>query len=343
MTAAVPRGYEGTDLDAARRFGVLLWLAGFVSTLPMLALYPPTKALGAGAGWTIVTLLILGGAAAAARLHRHPHLVGYRWLMVTSLGSVAGIAIVQALGGGRDASFHELLVLPMVGVAMVHPPRATALFFAAVSGAMALPELYDPNGTYLGEVASQLGVWAALTGIFSMLMTGVRRQRVGLEADARRDALTGLQNRRAFEEALESAAVAAARTGEALTLVVLDLDAFKQINDRFGHPEGDACLVAVARVLDSGVRGADTTFRWGGDEFAALLRGTAAIEAAEVCDRLVEQLSVAHPLPDGSRLRMTFGMAQFSTGTSPAKLMAAADEDLLAGKGRLQPPLPLGL
>ena len=332
MATDEQRGYEGADLDGARRFGLVLSVALLVAAVPLHVMTPPTVA--APLPVAIVLLAVMGGGMLGwvAWLARRPETVGFNRLLRVAVFAVVAIAVLQWLGGGRVTSYHELLVLPLVGTAMVHPPLRCALFFGLVCVAMAAPEVYDPAGTKLDEVAAQLVVWAALTLIFAGVMGGVRRQRVGLKEDARRDPLTGLRNRRAFDEALDSAAVAAARTGEPLALVVLDLDDFKGTNDRFGHQEGDACLVAVARTLDSGVRGIDATFRWGGDEFAALLRATDAAAASEVCARLVADLAVAHELPDGSRLRATCGVAVFAAGMAPADLVARADADLLAGK-----------
>ena len=326
-----PRGYAGADLESARRFALVLSVAMLGAALPMHVMTPPTAAPLAVA---IPILAVMGAGMVGwvAWLARRPETVGFNRLLRVAAFGVLAIATLQWLGGGRDTAYHELLVLPLVGTAMVHPPVRCALFFALVCAAMAAPELYDPAATRLDEIVAQLGVWAALTVIFVGVMSGVRRQRVGLKDDARRDSLTGLQNRRAFDEALEAAAVASSRTGDALVLAVLDLDDFKGINDRFGHPEGDACLITVARVLDGGVRGVDATFRWGGDEFAALLRGADAAEAADVCARLVADLADAHSLPDGTHLRATCGIAAFTPGMTPAALVAAADADLLAGK-----------
>ena len=327
-----PRGYAGSDLESARRFARILWIAGLAAACPLVVLFPPTETAGALAGWAavaVVTALPLGWLVAIAR---RPEIVTFRSLLASSYAALVVIALLQWLAGGREAPYHELFVLPLIGVAMVHPPRRTAVFFAFVCLGTALPLAYAPSPGEADGVVGQLAVWAAVATLFELVMGSVRAQRVGLKEDARRDSLTGLQNRRAFDESLEAAAVASARTGDALALVVLDLDDFKGINDRFGHPEGDACLVAVARVLDSGVRGVDATFRWGGDEFAALLRGADADEAADVCARVVADLAVRHPLPDGTRMRATCGIAAFTPGMTAASLVAGADADLLAGK-----------
>ena len=327
-----PPGYAGSDLDSARRFARVLWLAGLVAATPLALLFPPTVGAGPVAGYATLALTTLLPLLWVRAIARRPEIVTFRSLLISSYASLATITLLQWLAGGREAPYHELFVLPLIGVAMVHPPRRTAIFFAALCGATVLPQLYDTVAGEWGEIIGQLAVWAAVATLFELVMGAVRAQRVGLKDDARRDSLTGLQNRRAFDEALDSAAAVAARTGEPLSLAVLDLDGFKGINDRFGHQEGDACLVSVARVLDERVRGVDATFRWGGDEFAALLLGADATSAADACARIVRELAEAHRLPDGTGLRATCGIAPFAPGMTPAALVSEADADLLAGK-----------
>ena len=327
-----PPGYAGSDIDSARRFAGVLWLVGLAAATPLVVLSPPTVGAGPVLGWAVVVVAAVLPILWIRAIARRPEIVTFRSLLATSYAALGVIVLLQWLGGGRESPYHELFVLPLIGVAMVHPPRRTAVFFAMVCAGTALPQVYAPSEAEWGAIVGQLAVWGAVATLFAMVMGSVRAQRVGLKDDARRDALTGLHNRRAFDEALAAAAVSAARTGEPLALAVLDLDDFKGTNDRFGHPEGDACLVSVARVLDSGVRGVDTTFRWGGDEFAALLRGTDATAAADVCARLVTALADAHALPDGSSLRATCGVAVFAPGMTPPDLVALADADLLAGK-----------
>lgn len=108
----------------------------------------------------------------------------------------------------------------------------------------------------------------------------------------RRDELTALSNRRAFEERLPIELARAARSGEPLALCVLDLDGFKHVNDTLGHPAGDEVLRGVARILDAG-RTSDECFRIGGDEFAVLMPRTGRDEALVAAGRLREAVAQA--------------------------------------------------
>ena len=146
----------------------------------------------------------------------------------------------------------------------------------------------------------------------------------------RHDALTGLLNRRAYEERLPVEIARASRYAWPLSLCLLDLDGFKKINDTLGHPAGDQALQQVAALLDES-RLADDSFRIGGDEFALLMPKTCREDAELAAARLSQQIGEIG-MSDGS-LGASFGVAE--GGDDPAVLHAMADERLLAAKDRL--------
>jgi diguanylate cyclase (GGDEF)-like protein len=148
--------------------------------------------------------------------------------------------------------------------------------------------------------------------------------------DSRHDALTGLANRRAYEERLAVETARATRYGHRLALCVFDLDGFKGVNDRFGHPAGDEVLRGVARVIEES-RVADDAFRIGGDEFAVLMPQTGAAEARQAAERLAAAIAAAGL--GGGTVGTSFGVAEASE--DPERCHAAADAELLAAKDRL--------
>lgn len=148
---------------------------------------------------------------------------------------------------------------------------------------------------------------------------------------SRHDALTGLPNRRAFEERLPVELARASRQGHPLALCLLDLDGFKGVNDRLGHPAGDEVLRAVARILNDS-RVADDCFRIGGDEFAILMPNTSRGEATVAAERIAERVRSA-ALGEGG-IGASFGIATGGDRDSDS-LLAAADQELLAAKDRL--------
>ncbi len=146
------------------------------------------------------------------------------------------------------------------------------------------------------------------------------------------DALTGLGNRRAFDEALSSEAARASRAGEALGLIMLDVDHFKRVNDRHGHQAGDAALVTVARALDRTARAGDRACRIGGEEFALLLPGADAAAAAVVAERI--RTAIANAATPAGPVTVSLGVASTGPGGDVDDLVREADANLYAAKER---------
>lgn len=144
------------------------------------------------------------------------------------------------------------------------------------------------------------------------------------------DTLTGVASRRRLEDAMRQQLAAVAR-GRHMSLVVLDLDYFKSINDRHGHDTGDEVLRAVARVLQKGARLVDVIGRWGGEEFMVVCTDTAVDGAAVLADRLAHALrETSFPVVD--RVTASFGVAQAVTGDSERDLVDRADRALYKAK-----------
>ena len=158
-----------------------------------------------------------------------------------------------------------------------------------------------------------------------------------LDAAARQDGLTGLANRRAFEEQFAQEAARSRRDGQPLAVIVADLDNFKEINDHGGHAAGDASLAAVARVLREQIRSVDTAARIGGDEFAVLLPGAGEAEVAEVADRISGAVAANS---DGAPVTLSLGVAVGEPSSVTLDgVMRVADEALYAAK-RARAQLP---
>jgi diguanylate cyclase (GGDEF)-like protein len=144
------------------------------------------------------------------------------------------------------------------------------------------------------------------------------------------DGLTGLKNHRAFQEALHSAAQMAERLQQPLSLVMFDIDHFKQFNDTFGHPAGDELLRQVAQVLRESARAYDVAARYGGEEFALLLPNTTLEQAVQVAERLRQQIrAIENP---HAPVSASFGVATYRRGTPPATLVYEADAALYRAK-----------
>ncbi len=151
------------------------------------------------------------------------------------------------------------------------------------------------------------------------------------------DVLTGLPNSRALYAAVEREIARATRTGAALSLVVLDLDEFKPVNDEHGHQAGDRVLAEIADVLRRGFRAGDIVFRYAGDEFIALLPGSTCEQARSIVAR-VQEMVASHEtlLPSGARVRVgaSAGFACFpEDGSMLEELVRRADKAMYQDKG----------
>jgi len=156
-----------------------------------------------------------------------------------------------------------------------------------------------------------------------------------LSQRAERDGLTGLANRRMLDERLREELERATRYEMHLALVLVDVDDFKQLNDRHGHQFGDRVLQEVAGVLASSVRELDVAGRFGGEEFALVMPGTSAVGAARVAENVRRALTELELVaPDGERASVTasFGVADYPSASTLDELVAQADGCLYTAK-----------
>jgi diguanylate cyclase len=153
------------------------------------------------------------------------------------------------------------------------------------------------------------------------------------------DALTGLYNRRFAEQRLVAEVARSARKGHPLTVVLLDLDEFKLINDTHGHPAGDLVLQEFAAALNRAVRGGDLAVRWGGDEFLLILPECNHEQLQIVLNRLgpLELAWEGRKFP----IKYSAGWKDYAAGDQPETMLAAADQALYANKRAAKnSPLP---
>ena len=173
------------------------------------------------------------------------------------------------------------------------------------------------------------------------LQDQLRKTQQKLTEQAITDELTGLKNRRAFDERLQEEFRRAQRYSDPVSLIMIDLDHFKRVNDRYGHPFGDVVLRGSAEEIRASTRDPDICARYGGEEFAVILPKTHLAGALTVAERVWKQLSsreFAAPegAPDDSRLRITasLGVAFYPSKdiSTPELLLRFADEALYQAK-----------
>ena len=333
------RDHYGTvDKRMATRAGGALMLFGAAYIALLTPLDPPTDMVGA-AGWVLLAATLLVAAGTGARLFWHPGASSPTTLLWLGFAALAGTGLAHTLAGPRSP-FADLALLVCLFAAAIHPrPRVVATVAAAIAIVWLPLAVHGANLELVGEMTGRSAILGFLTGLTAAWMGRLRKLRAELSLErqqavalARVDALTGLGNRRAFDEALGAQRALVERTGRPLSVLVGDLDHFKAINDGWGHPEGDRALREVARVLRTTLRRPDACFRWGGDEFVVVLTDT-ALGAAELAGRrAAAEVAARCRRPDGTPLRMTVGWAQLRDGEDAAGLLARADAELLRGK-----------
>ncbi|MBF0583767.1 MAG: GGDEF domain-containing protein [Magnetococcales bacterium] len=204
------------------------------------------------------------------------------------------------------------------------------------------PEQQDILLLFHAESSTQIGTGIKiLEGVLPDLYGPLQRTLAyeALYNQARRDALTGLVNRRVFEERITLELAKAERYHQPLVLACLDLDHFKAINDRLGHAEGDAALKQVSQAFTAMVRDTDLLARMGGDEFAMILPNTTLENAQQLMNRLCQVVaSLNIRAPDAPPLGVSIGLACWQPGCSYSMLSEQADAALYRAKaaGRSQ-------
>ncbi|MST31474.1 diguanylate cyclase [Acidimicrobiaceae bacterium USS-CC1] len=299
------------------RVAAFLWSAGALAVALVLPLHR----------WSGPALLGLGvSAAVAACCAGARATVGGRlprWSVQVdvALGNLL-VTVIAAAGASKHTNMANLYLLVEVFALLYLPLRSALVHLGAAGAAYAVVLGLGPRTAEPPAVA-----WLAVFGTAAVLgavlvgLVGVLRN------IAREDPLTGLANRRSWDEQLQTELERSARSGSALSVVVLDLDGFKAVNDVHGHQAGDRLLQAVARSGQAATRGGgDLLARLGGDEFAVLAPGSDEIGAHRLARRLTEQL------PRG--VSASVGVATWDRAEGASDLLRRADQALYQAKRR---------
>jgi diguanylate cyclase (GGDEF)-like protein len=274
--------------------------------------------------------------------------------MVQMVFAITSGAIAYAMAGPmRGATFVVLLAILMFGMFQLRP-RALLLvslyalgLFGTAMAVMAwqLPQVYRP-AVELGHflmLAATLPAVSLLAGRLTVLRERSRHQRRDLaealariQALAMRDELTGLINRRHMLELLEQERQRCVRSGRTFCVAMIDIDRFKEVNDRYGHAAGDEVLQRLAREALSAVRVADVLARWGGDEFVLLLSDARLQLARGGVERVRQRIEAVSLRVGEQPLQVTIsaGLAEHIAGESVATALARADAALYEAKAQ---------
>jgi diguanylate cyclase (GGDEF)-like protein len=208
---------------------------------------------------------------------------------------------------------------------------AAQVVFIASAYAVTLVAI-DPGPIATSRWLTTVGLATGSAVVVRLLSERVERLLAELRLAASTDPLTGLLNRREFERRCARELARVRRSGEPFAALSIDVDRFKQINDRDGHAAGDAALVTLATALAGELREIDTIARTGGDEFAVLLPATGAEDARATAERLA----------GASAIPISIGVAVYGPdGHTLDDLARAADAALYAAKRRVEPQAPV--
>jgi diguanylate cyclase (GGDEF)-like protein len=270
-----------------------------------------------------------------------------RLVFAADLLAVAIVGVVVAMTDGAHSAYSPYFLLAALHAAAFQPRARVLAAMALTTAAFLAPLAYDRDDAswFVGVAILALLPALAIVWITHLVVSALARERRALairEAEAMRiaesDALTGIGNYRRFWGALESEAARSRRHDQPFSLIVLDLDGFKEINDELGHQAGDEALRRVARALEGELRVEDVLCRQGGDEFAVIAVAAEADETHELARRLVDAVDRAAGRGLPKPLSASAGWATFGAPeTSAEGLLARADQALRDAKRGRRP------
>lgn len=251
----------------------------------------------------------------------------------------SGVVVGLALWTAADAwAFARRELSPRWALLFAVPLTFTALAFA-VRAARALAHWGQPMYELVANDSSRVGLAtvtmvAALAVQVTLVALLVARQFLDQRRNAQRDMLTALPNRQAMSELLQAEVQRARRLEAPFSVLLIDADHFKQINDRHGHAGGDRVLQHLSGVMNGTLRDIDRLGRWGGEEFVALLPATPVDAARVLAERLRERVA-ASPAPWAGGLvplTVSLGAAQWQPGDDVQAVLQRADQALYRAK-----------
>jgi diguanylate cyclase (GGDEF)-like protein len=258
------------------------------------------------------------------------------FFFVWSATTLALIGAVAALDGGAASPVTGLLVLPVLYAALVYP--LTTVIALAVVAELIYSIIAGTGPLVNSSRATMTGVSLGLAGVIAVMAAINRNAQnrdrqvlmVRLHKLATHDGLTGCLTYQAFQDALEAETARTRRHGRPFSVVMMDLDSFKRINDTYGHDVGDATLRCLVQALLVAARTTDVVGRLGGDELAVLLPETDAAQAQVAAERLqAHARSAQTPV----KVTVSFGVATWSAQTDgAAEVTRHADRALYAAK-----------
>jgi len=298
------------------RVSAIFWAGGVAAVVAALS-------LGRWQQHSFIALVIIAGVCATAfgiRVVTGRRLP--RWTLHVDVVAASVLAsFLAAIGATDHIAFADLYIWVALFAALYFRPLAMLVHVGGVGVVYIFVLAFGP------PVANPVAAWLALFGTVAVAAAVLSGVVSVLHSAARADPLTGLANRRSWDERLEEELERARRTGGALSVAVIDVDDFKAMNDRSGHEAGDLLLVEIARRWHTAIRGGgDVLARLGGDEFGVLAPGAGETDIRRLAERLDESA------PEG--VSCSIGVATWDGAQGGADLIRGADRAMYAAKRR---------
>lgn len=295
----------------------------------------------------IVGLLV--GFAAFILIFRYARFLAHRTaakIGVEILVMVAFLTGILAFAGGEARPLVNLYLLPIITAALALGKRATALVMTLVIGCYFLLATLDAgsvalNGVLATETAGVLAPFVLVAFLTTLLAENIQTAKARIRALSDRDELTVLYNMRAFTKLAEREHEAAVRAEGAYSILMIDVNLLKQINDTYGHEAGNRALRLVADALLRLTRSSDIVARYGGDEFIVLLNGADALIAQDVAQRIRNVVFATTLEIDVKivRIQVSVGVGSFpEDGSLLQAVITAADRSMYKDKQGREPP-----
>lgn len=249
-------------------------------------------------------------------------------MVIVATGLLTLAAAVSRTG---SADLVVLFLLPAIFGACFLAPRLSIVVLALSCGGYAWVDMRLHFGGAPTHWATATLVLGSAAGVVGLLRRQLERAHDELARLATRDPLTGLLNRRGFDQRVAHEIERHRRSQDPFSILLCDLDQFKSINDQHGHAVGDRVLIRSAARLQSGVRAIDAAARVGGEEIAILLVHCDRAEACDAAERL--RVAIAEPQLGEPSVTVSIGVAESLPDELPAQLYTRADRALYAAKG----------
>ncbi|MGB4267350.1 MAG: GGDEF domain-containing protein [Limnochordia bacterium] len=340
---SLEEAYLAENLDSSRRITAYMALVfGGILGLFLMHSYLTERGTVLFANVTPVRLAFIFASVlvflTARRITKHKQLV----LMNSFYQAMMAVVYLLTLHYFQTLNYFSVLGLMTITLAMYLLPnrvvhsQVVSFVFSILFFVFPIRKLEGLQVNELYRIITYQAIMLVHCNIYTCWVETTKRKtfvakRELLELSSK-DPLTGIYNRKMFDDAVDQWMGFSERYSHPLSIILFDVDNFKEVNDTYGHIEGDRVLKDLAAVVKQSIRSADVFARWGGDEFAILLPNTDLPQAKKLAERLKGCLANNNPLEGPIKITCSFGVAQYEPNETKQSLLRKVDDLLLEAK-----------